>query len=137
MNSENEKYVEIVKRIKGIQPTISDPKGLTSKTMHRIEFMSKRKTHNKVYSIISLTSSIAASFLIGLFLFEFLYMNENVEFQSSKIISGYVLNRDESDLNFEKSIAMHEFANLLMIKQKQHKKQLSYYSKVINKHKIL
>jgi len=179
MNTENEKYTELISRVKHSQPILSEPQRLTSTVMQRIELLPKKKTkqrhcgiphhvrndgnssqrhcgldpqspennafnkemlkqvthdggafkksYNKILPIVSLTSSIAASFLIGFFVFEqFLFM-ENNEYENSTPI----LPITAKNVSIEKPASLSEFNNLIRAK----KEQQIFYSNIINHYK--
>jgi len=162
MNTENEKYTELISRVKHSQLILSEPQRLTSTVMQRIELLQKKKTsqrhcgldpqspennafnkemlkqvqhdggvfrksYNKILPIISLTSSIAASFLIGFFVFEqFLFM-ENNEYENSTPI----LPITAKNVSIEKPASLSEFNNLIRAK----KEQQIFYSNIINHYK--
>jgi hypothetical protein len=133
----DKKYAEIIGKIKELQPSISDPQKLTSKTMNSIELLSKKKNHSQMLTIISWISSIAASFLVGLFLFEYFLSYENVEYKNSKISTNYYIPVYEINMDNERSIGWSEINQIILHKNDRQKKLLSFYSNLINKHKTL
>jgi hypothetical protein len=133
MNTENDKYTELISRIKTSQPILSDPQRLTSTTMQRIELLSKKKSHNRILSIVSITSSIAASLFIGLFVFEQFLPLENSEYEHSTVSAGYILPVPNKIVYIGKSAPLSEFSNLIRTK----KEQQIFYSNIINKYKTL
>jgi hypothetical protein len=128
----NEKYNELIDRIKGIQPQMNDPQGFTTKTMQRIEFESNKKTPYALLRVITIASSIAASLLIGLFLFEHYSLPEKVNLNHSNYISINVNLPETEGLT---SIAA--FHHYLSIKKEKQKNYRTLYSNIINKHQIL
>ena len=133
MSSENDKYTALIGRIKASQPALSDPQGLVSKTMSRIELLSKKKSPNKVLNIISITSSIAASFLIGLFVFEQFLPMENEEYNRSNIRTAPTLSVSYDNIQTKKPATWNEFYDLIRTKQQQQ----AFYTNLINKYKTL
>jgi hypothetical protein len=130
MNSKTDKYTELIERIKATQAKISDPQKLTLKTMHSIELSLQKKSNNKTLSIVSWASSIAASLLIGLFVFEQLTAPTEMAFTSSKIMPVYI----SEDNNMEKPTTINDFKQLLNNKIERQKKQQNFNS-IINKYK--
>jgi hypothetical protein len=129
MNAENDTYTELISRIKAAKPILSEPQKFTSATMQRIELLSKKKNHNKILRIISVTSSIAASFLIGLFIFEQSLPLENNQYHSSTVT--FILPVAEKNVYIEKPTSLNEFNNLIRDKREQQ----IFYSNIINKYK--
>jgi len=138
MNTENDKYTELINQIKATQAKISNPQEFALKIMHSIELLSKEKKHNNILSIISLTSSIAASFFIGLFVFEqFLPPNNTEEYKNSNITSAYTLPTYDKNFSIEKATTFTEFSTLMQTKKERQEKQQAFYSNLINKYKTL
>jgi len=133
MNNDKDKYAELVDRIKTLQPQIPDPQRLISKTMDSIEIISKRKDQNKILTFVSISSSIAASFLIGMFLFEMLLLPKNNEFTSSKIMPVNITPALEGN----NPTTLSEFSKILIIRKERQIEQRALYSNFINKYKIL
>jgi hypothetical protein len=123
MNTEKDIYSELINRIKVSQPTISDPQGLTSATMQRIEHLSKKKNDSKILHIMSLTSSIAASLLIGLFVFEQFTPPTNTETNTSTAMPVYNVS----------ICSINDYIEFMQIKKERQK----LYSNLINKYKNL
>lgn len=129
MNSGKDTYNDILNQIKALQPKIPDSQRLISKTMDSIEIVSKKKSGNKILTILSLSSSIAASLLIGLFLFEMFLLPENKELKSSQIPPVHVIPASEKNMDIENPMTLSEFRKTLNIKKKQH----SLYTSLVNK----
>ena len=96
MKNEKDRYTEWIEQIKMFQPKIADPQKLILKTMQSVECLSKKKERNKTLIIVSWVSSIAASVLIALFLFEQFAPSTNVEYTSSKIRPDWVFKGEHS-----------------------------------------
>ena len=122
MNKQNDKYTELVNRIKATQVKISEPQKLTEKTMQAVEVLSQRKSHT-ILRIVSLTSSIAASFFIGLFVFEQFLPQNNAENRISEPI--FIEKTTFTDLN------------ALMQQKKERQKKQQTFNSIINKYKTL
>ena len=133
MNNDKDKYAELIDRMKTLQPQIPDPQRLISKTMDSIEIISKRKDQNKILTFVSISSSIAASFLIGMFLFEMLLLPKNNEFTSSKIMPVNIMPALEGN----NPTTLSEFSKILIIRKERQIEQRALYSNFINKYKIL
>jgi predicted type IV restriction endonuclease len=97
--------------------------------MQRIEKLSKNKNQGKGLRILSLTSSIAASLLIGLFVFEQYFPSINTE-DNSSITNLYIC---KSDNYIEKPTALSEFNQLMQMKKERQK----LYANLVNKYKNL
>jgi hypothetical protein len=135
MKNENEKYAEIVAQIKRMQPIIPDTERLTTDIMQRIEGSSQKKTPNKTLTIVSWTTSIAASILIGLFLFEQFTLPTNSKLTNSKLPDNYI--HSFLHKNVETETAITDFNDWIRVKMERQKRQQALYSNIINKHKIL
>ena len=130
MSNKDEKYSEWIHQIKVLEIKLPNSQDFTSKTMSAIELLPKKKNSNKWLNIISLTSSIAASFLVGLFLVEQFVMSPNIEITNSKIIPVsvsyiYEINREQLTTND---------INSLLNSRKEKQKSLNL---IINKYKTL
>ena len=134
MNSEDKKYSELINQIKALEVNLPNPQDFTERTMSAIELLPKKKSSNTFLSIISITSSIAASFLIGLFVFEQFATPQNIEFTSSKIMPVSV--SPISKTNGEELLTMNDFNIILNSIKEQHKKRQSF-NLIINKYKTL
>jgi len=137
MNNVEDKYTEIIAQIKALQPQISDPQRLISKTMDSVEMLSKKKKGNKILTVISLASSIAASVLIGLFLFETYLPLQDKEMQSSKTASVRVMPALMENMNVENSMTLSEINKILNIKKQRRQEQCFLYLSLIDKYKNL
>ena len=134
MNSEDKKYNELIHQIKALEVKMPNSQDFTEKTMSAIELLPQKKSSNKFLSILSVTSSMAASFLIGLFVFEQLETPQNIEFTSSKIMPVSVSPIYKT--NGEELLTMNDFNCLLNSIKEQRKKQQSL-NLIINKYKTL
>ena len=137
MNKKNDKYMELIERIKIIQPKISNPQRLTLKITQSVECLSQKKSCNKTLTVIFLVSSIAASFLIGLFVCEQFLSPSKTEYKSSNIAPVYMLPASDKNIYIEKSTALIEINNWMRSKHERQKRQKSFYSNIISKYKIL
>jgi len=137
MNNDKDKYAELIDRIKVWQPQISDPQRLISRTMDSVETLSKKKRGNKILAVISLASSIAASILIGLFLFETFLPLKSEELKSSKVASVYAAPALMENMNIEKPKTLSEFNKILSIKKQRRQEQRALYLSLIDKYKNL
>jgi len=137
MNNAEDKYTEIIDQIKALQPQIADPQRLISKTMNRVEMLSKKKRGNKVLAVLSFASSIAASVLIGLFLFETYLPLQDKELQSSKTASVYVAPALMENMNMENPLTLSEFNKILNTKKQRRQEQRTLYLSLIDKYKNL
>ena len=131
---DNDKYFEVLGKIKELKPAIPDPQALTAKTMINIERISKRKVRKKPLFYFTWVTSIAASFLLGLFLFEHFEYENDTEIKKSlptpqSYVSGY-------DVNIEKIQNWNDINYFVHKKIAQKNKLQSMYSTVIYKHKI-
>jgi hypothetical protein len=136
MNSENGKYTELIDRIKAAQVNLSNPQEFTSKVMQDIERLSKKENHSKMLYIISLTFSIAASLLIGLFVLEQFLLSNIEEHKNLNITEVYVLPVDNKNIHSEKSNVVNKFNTLINRNKERQKQQQAIYLK-ISKYKIL
>jgi hypothetical protein len=136
MNNETKKYEELVKQIKATPPVMADPEKLTARILQRIENTPQKKNRNKTLAGVSWVTSIAASLLIGLFLFEQLTTSTNREHQNAKISDRYFSLVLDKNRNIEKQNTLTNFNDWLRIKKERQKKQQAFYSSIINKHKI-
>ena len=126
------KYEELIAQIKSTQPVIFDAERLTDHILQKIEQMPQKKSQSKMLSIVTWTSSIAASVLIGLFLFEQFMIPSNNNHQSSNI--------PEISLNsffYEKQTVLTDFNDWFRIKKEQQKKQQALYASIMNHYKSL
>jgi hypothetical protein len=133
MKNENEKYEEIVAHIQTLQPIIPDPERLTAKIMQRIEKVPQKKSPNKTLLIVSWTTSIAASFLIGLFLFEQFALPTNPKFMSSNLPDIYT--HSFLHKNTKTATTLTDFNDWIRVKTERQKRQQAFYSSVITKYK--
>ena len=136
MNNENDKYAELINQIKVLQVKLPDSQRLTSKIMDNIELLSKRKTYIKVLNVIIITSSIAASLLIGLFVFEQFLIPNNLEHKKIHIVSTCTSTTYDKNASIEKQTTLTAFNSLIQLKKERQKKQQAFNS-IINKYKIL
>jgi len=132
MNNAEDKYTEIIDQIKVLQPQMPDPQRLISKTMDSIEMLSKKKRGNKALTILSLSSSIAASVLIGLFLFETYSPLQDKELRSSKTASVHVM-----PAMMQNPTTLSEINKILRVKKQRQQEQRTLYLSLIDKHKNL
>jgi len=132
---DNDKYFEILGKIKELKPVISDPQALTEKTMLNIEQMSKRKNGIKTLTHFTRLSSIAASFLIGLFLFEHFGSNNNPEMNSSETTFYSYISVNNIDTN--KTLNRSDVFQCIHQKKTLQKKLQTFYSNVSNNNKNL
>jgi hypothetical protein len=130
---DNDKYFEFLGKIKELKPVISDSKALTAKTMLHIEQMSKRKNGIKTLTYFTRASSIAASFLIGLFLFEYFGHESDTEIKNSK--QKHTNYASIFERGIEKTQNRSDINLLITKKITQKNKLQSMYSNVINEHK--
>jgi len=137
MNNDKDKYTELIDRIKTWQPQISDPQNLILKTMNSVEMLSKKKRGNKILAVLSLASSIAASVLIGLFLFETFLPLKNEELQSSKVASAYVTPALMENMNKENPTTLSDFNKILSVKKQRRQEQRTLYLSLIDKYRNL
>ena len=128
-NNNDDKYSELINQIKALEVKLSNPQQLADKTISRIELLEKKKKENKILPLISLISSIAASLLIGLFVFEQYFLPLNMEDKSLNATSF-----SDKTVYFEKSNSFNDFDKCLQIKKSQQKRQ-SLYTNIINKYK--
>lgn len=135
MNNDKDKYAGLIDRIKALQPQLPDRQRLISNTMNRIELLPKKKEHNRILTIVSWASSIAASFLTGMLLFESFLFTTNKELTSSKIVPVYTVPVFEK--NIENPTTLNEFSKMLSIKKGHRNEQRAFYSIFFNKYKIL
>ena len=133
--NEKGKYTELMNQIKATQPKISDPQRLSSETMQRIEKLPQKKDNNKRLTLVSWTSSIAASLLIGLFVFEQFAVPTRSKFISYATPSDYIFYISEIN-NMKKQTTMNDFKHLLNSKIDRQKKQQTL-NLIINKYKTL
>ena len=131
MNNENEKYTELISQIKATQAKISNPQKLTLQTMQHIENLST-KGKNKTLIFVSWASSIAASLLIGLFVFEQFTLPNNTE----NITSVYTSPAHEKIVFICKSTTLTDLNEWMQLKKERQKKQQTINS-IINKYKTL
>ena len=132
MNNAEDKYTEIIDRIKVLQPQTPDPQRLISKTMDSIEMLSEKKRGNKILTVLSLSSSIAASVLIGLFLFETYSPLQDKELRSSKTASVHVM-----PAMMQNPTTLSEINKILRVKKQRQQEQRTLYLSLIDKHKNL
>ena len=137
MNNDRDKYTELIDRIKAWQPQIPDSQRLISKTMDNVEMLSKKKKGNKILAVISLASSIAASVLIGLFLFETYSPLQDKEFQSSKTTSVNVMPALMGNMKMENPTTLSDFYKILNTKKQRQQEQRTFYLSLIDKYKNL
>jgi hypothetical protein len=126
------KYEELMAQIKSTQPVIFDAERLTDNIKQKIEKVPQKKSKNKMLSIATWTSSIAASVLIGLFLFEQFMIPTNNNHQSSNIPEIYL----SAGFN-EKQTVLTDFNDWFRTKKEHQKKQQPFYSSIINHYKSL
>ena len=137
MNNENDKYTELINRIKAEQVKLSNPQALTSRIMRDIELLSKKKIYDKTLRVISLISSFAALLLVGLFVFEQFSHSPNMEeYKSSNRTVNSVLSNYNTNGYIENSNDLNELNKLIQIKKERQKRQKTFYL-IINKYKIL
>ena len=137
MNNENDKYTELIDLIKTKQVELSNPQAFTSRIMHDIEFLSKKKIYDKTLHVISLISSFAALLLVGLFVFEqFSHSPKMEEYKSSNRAVNSVLPNYNTNCYIENSNDLNELNKLIQIKKERQKRQKTFYL-IINKYKIL
>ncbi|MCL2313430.1 MAG: hypothetical protein FWC41_13320 [Firmicutes bacterium] len=132
---DNDKYFEILGKIRELKPVISDSQALTAKTMLNIEQMSKGKYGSKTLTRFNWATSIAASFLLGLFLFEHFGSNNNPETNSSatafyRYVSGY-------NIDTNKTLNRSDVFQFIHQKKTLQKKLQTFYSNVSNNNKNL
>jgi len=137
MNNDKDEYTELLNQIKIWQPQIPDPQKLISKTMDSVEMLSKKERGNKILAVISLASSIAASVLIGLFLFETFLPLKNEELKRSKTTSVYVVPVLMENMNMENPTTLSHFNKVLNIKKQRQQEQRALYLSLIDKYKNL
>ena len=130
MNTKDDKYSELINQIKTLDVKLSNPQKLASRIISDIELLPKKKNNDKILRIISLMSSIAASLLIGLFVFEQYFLPLNMEDKSLNATSF-----PYKSVYFEKSNPLNDFEKWIQIKECQQKRQ-NLYLNIINKHKI-
>lgn len=130
MNNDKDKYDELISRIKSMQPQIPDSQKLIFKTMDSIERLPKRRNYNKMLTFVSLSSSVAALFLMGIFIFEMHSPPKNEAFASSKIAPVIEKNR-----RMENPTTLSEFSKILSIKTARRQEQRAFYSSLVNKYK--
>jgi len=131
----DEKYFEVLGKIKELKPVISDPQALTAKMMFNIERISKRNVSKKPLLYFTWVTSIAASFLIGLFLFEHFGSNNNPEMNSSgtdfySYVSVY-------NIDTNKTLNRSDVFQCIHQKKTLQKKLQTFYSNVSNNNKNL
>ena len=126
------KYEELMAQIKSTQPVIFDAERLTANILQKIEKVPQKKSKNKMLSIATWISSIAASVLIGLFLFEQFMIPTNNNHQSSNIPEIYL----SAGFN-EKQTVLTDFNDWFRTKKEHQKKQQAFYSSIINHYKSL
>ena len=129
----NDPYTELVNQVKNLQPKIIDSQRLTSNIMQNIEKVDSPNKYRRVLTIISWSSSIAASLLIALFLFEQFLPQNAAKFETSQILSipPVIYN---IDINSEKNATFSDFNHFLRIKKERQQTQRRLYSHFINKH---
>jgi hypothetical protein len=132
----NEKYMELLDQIKVLQPTIVDSERLTANIMQSIEKMPQKRIRKQTLTVVSWTSSIAASLLIGLFLFEQVMIPTSNELKTLAlpVYSRTVLCKN---INIEKQTTLTNFNDWIDLKKERQKRQQAFYIGIINKHKIL
>ena len=136
MNNDKDKYTKLLDQIKALQPQLSDPQRLMSKTMDSVESLSKKKSGNKILKTISTASSIAASFLIGLFLFEMLFPPKTKEFTSSKIMPVYISPAFEKNVHIKNPMTLSDYSKILSIKTARRQEQRAFYSSLALRKKL-
>jgi len=125
--NEKDKYTELIDRVKAFQPNMPDSQSSIGHIMQSIEKVSQKKIPNKMLIIVSRISSIAAAFLILLFLFEQFTAPNKKDFTSSKQIPESIFYISEKN-NMEKPATMSDFNRLLSLKKERQKKQRDFYS---------
>jgi len=131
----DEKYFEVLGKIRELKPVISDPQALTAKTMVNIEQMSKGKYGSKTLTRFTWVTSIAASFLIGLFLFEHFGSNNNPDINSSETAFYSYISVNNIDTN--KTLNRSDIFQCIHQKKTLQKKLQTFYSNVSNNNKNL
>jgi hypothetical protein len=131
MNNENDKYTALISQIKATQVSIPDPQKLTLQMMQRIENL-PQKRNNKTLLFVSWASSIAASLLIGLFVFEQFTLSNNTENRTS----AYISSAYEKSVFMDKSTTLADLNTWMQLKKERQKKQETINS-IINKYKTL
>lgn len=133
MNNENEKYTAFIHQIKNTKVQISDTQKLTSQIMQRIEHLPQKKGNNKTFLFVSWTSSIAASLLIGLFIFEQFLQPNTMDY--NQLDTVYTC----TSIDYEKNYCMEKSTNIYTFMQlrKEHQKKNQIVNSIINKYKTL
>ena len=126
MKTENEKYTELVEHIKRLQPVISDTEVFASKILQHIEDVPQKKFYSKTLTIVSWSSSIAASLLIGLFLFEYFKQPTTTGHTTCKRPSIYT----HFNIN-DGNQTLTDFNDWIHIKKERQKREQAYYSNKI------
>ena len=126
------KYEELIEQIKSSQPVIYNSERLTFNILQTIEKIPQKKSENKVLTIVAWATSIAASLLIGLLIFDQLTILESRNHQSSKIPETYL-----GAASIEKKTELTNFNDWFCIKKTEQKKQQALYSNIMNYYKPL
>ncbi|MCL2652072.1 MAG: hypothetical protein FWD60_13755, partial [Candidatus Azobacteroides sp.] len=87
----------------------------------------------KILIFVSWSSSIAASFLIGMFLFEIFSPPKNKEFASTKITPVNITPALDENAIIKNPMTLRDFKKIVSMKQEQR----AFYSSLVNKNKLL
>ncbi|MDR0205745.1 MAG: hypothetical protein LBI45_00565 [Bacteroidales bacterium] len=133
----NDLYIELTNKIKNLQPKISDSQILTANIMHNVERLKHKNKYYRILTVTSWSSSIAASLLIALFLFEQFLPQNNTKIENPQILSISTTTVYSIDINSEKTATFYDFNQFLRIKKERQQKHRRSYSYIIDKHQNL
>lgn len=123
MNYKDEKYKKLIDNIKSKKPELDTPQNLTSEILSAIEMLPKKQVPNRYLRIVSWTSSVAAVFLLGLFLSE---RSTPIASPSQKTYNYPLM----SQINIEDVSKIDKLNEIVREKIKLRKERESFYANI-------
>ena len=134
MTNIDQKYDNLINRIKTTSPPLSDPQELSTEIMSIIGKLPNRPKTSIVLKSIALTSSIAATLLLGVFLSEHLIApaapyTEQINISNNTLYSPVDFNSDRDNDN-----SLSHLNNIIREKREQREARETFYATIINKY---
>ena len=134
MKNSDQKYDDLINRIKTVRPTLSDPQGLSAEIMSVIGELPDRTKPNRALKIVALGSSVAAILLFGVFLSEYSIpqttpYTKQINTSNNTFLPSIDINSDRGKENLYDTLN-----DIVREKREQREAREIFYETIINRH---
>lgn len=132
MKDRDQKYEEILNRIKTQSPTLHDPQGLSAEIMSTVRRTPNQGKTNEVLKRVAMISSVAATLLLGLFMTQHTTQKTANAYRTD--VSNYS-NYSEATIKGKEENTLEIVNRMIRERKEWDKKQATLYERISNRYK--